>query len=233
MTRLPWLVNGITRSRSDSAGLHPCGWHCPPSGVSRHWPAPSTLTRERQRQLAALPANASGHRARSPRALAGHVQQLLHAGRRPCRGAVSGGGRLRGRRRPRATVSRPDLGHHRPARYGQSGPAAFPGGARAAGDDPVVVLEPSCATLLRADLPQLLPDDSRAVSLAGARHSRSRSSSTRWRSWLRDAAAAGVPGRRPPQRARPSASPIAISRPSWASTRTVASWSATGSRSAP
>ena len=34
------------------------------------------------------------------------------------------------------------------------------------GDDPVVVLEPSCATMLRSDLPQLLPDDPRAHDLA-------------------------------------------------------------------
>ncbi len=36
-----------------------------------------------------------------------------------------------------------------------------------AGDDPVVVLEPSCATMLRSDLPQLLPDDPRAHAMAG------------------------------------------------------------------
>ena len=35
-----------------------------------------------------------------------------------------------------------------------------------AGDDPVVVLEPSCAASLRVDLPELLPDDPRAASLA-------------------------------------------------------------------
>jgi Fe-S oxidoreductase len=34
------------------------------------------------------------------------------------------------------------------------------------GDDPVVVLEPSCAASLRVDLPELLPDDPRATSLA-------------------------------------------------------------------
>jgi Fe-S oxidoreductase len=34
------------------------------------------------------------------------------------------------------------------------------------GDDPVLVLEPSCATMLRADLPELLPDDPRAAALA-------------------------------------------------------------------
>jgi Fe-S oxidoreductase len=34
------------------------------------------------------------------------------------------------------------------------------------GDEPVVVLEPSSATMLRADLPQLLPDDPRAGRLA-------------------------------------------------------------------
>ena len=34
------------------------------------------------------------------------------------------------------------------------------------GDEPVLVLEPSCATMLRSDLPELLPDDPRAVRLA-------------------------------------------------------------------
>ncbi|CAN5502979.1 FAD-binding and (Fe-S)-binding domain-containing protein [soil metagenome] len=34
------------------------------------------------------------------------------------------------------------------------------------GDEPIVVLEPSCAALLRADLPELLPDDARALSLS-------------------------------------------------------------------
>ncbi len=35
------------------------------------------------------------------------------------------------------------------------------------GDEPVVVLEPSCATMLRSDLPELLPDDPRAHDLVG------------------------------------------------------------------
>ncbi|MFO1540188.1 MAG: FAD-binding and (Fe-S)-binding domain-containing protein [Chloroflexota bacterium] len=35
-----------------------------------------------------------------------------------------------------------------------------------AGDAPVVVLEPSCAAMLRTDLPELLPDDPRARSVA-------------------------------------------------------------------
>jgi Fe-S oxidoreductase len=34
------------------------------------------------------------------------------------------------------------------------------------GSDPIVVLEPSCATMLREDLPELLPDDRRALSVA-------------------------------------------------------------------
>jgi FAD/FMN-containing dehydrogenase/Fe-S oxidoreductase len=38
--------------------------------------------------------------------------------------------------------------------------------AELAGDDPVVVLEPSCATVLRSDLPDLLPDDPRAARLS-------------------------------------------------------------------
>jgi Fe-S oxidoreductase len=38
--------------------------------------------------------------------------------------------------------------------------------ASLAGDAPVVVLEPSCAASLRVDLPELLPDDPRARSLA-------------------------------------------------------------------
>lgn len=36
-----------------------------------------------------------------------------------------------------------------------------------AGDEPVLVLEPSCAATLRHDLRELLPDDPRAVSVAG------------------------------------------------------------------
>ncbi|HEX5827218.1 MAG TPA: FAD-binding and (Fe-S)-binding domain-containing protein [Candidatus Limnocylindrales bacterium] len=35
------------------------------------------------------------------------------------------------------------------------------------GWDPIVVLEPSCATTLRRDLPELLPDDPRAAAVAG------------------------------------------------------------------
>jgi Fe-S oxidoreductase len=38
--------------------------------------------------------------------------------------------------------------------------------AELAGDEPVVVLEPSCATMLKSDLPELLPDDARAHDLA-------------------------------------------------------------------
>lgn len=41
------------------------------------------------------------------------------------------------------------------------------GAAELAGEEPVVVLEPSCATMLKVDLPELLPDDPRARSLAG------------------------------------------------------------------
>ncbi|MCU0504190.1 MAG: FAD-binding oxidoreductase [Chloroflexi bacterium] len=40
------------------------------------------------------------------------------------------------------------------------------GAPELAGDEPVVVLEPSCATTLRVDLPDLLPDDARAGRLA-------------------------------------------------------------------
>jgi Fe-S oxidoreductase len=40
------------------------------------------------------------------------------------------------------------------------------GAAELQGDEPVVVLEPSCATMLKSDLPELLPDDPRAASLA-------------------------------------------------------------------
>ncbi|MEA2025991.1 MAG: FAD-binding and (Fe-S)-binding domain-containing protein, partial [Chloroflexota bacterium] len=40
------------------------------------------------------------------------------------------------------------------------------GASELAGDEPVVVLEPSCATLLKSDLPELLPDDPRAISLS-------------------------------------------------------------------
>jgi Fe-S oxidoreductase len=35
-----------------------------------------------------------------------------------------------------------------------------------AGQEPIVVLEPSCATMLREDLQELLPDDPRATSVA-------------------------------------------------------------------
>jgi Fe-S oxidoreductase/FAD/FMN-containing dehydrogenase len=40
------------------------------------------------------------------------------------------------------------------------------GAKELAGDEPVVVLEPSCATMLRVDLPELLPNDPRALALA-------------------------------------------------------------------
>src|SRR5690606_35317094 len=40
------------------------------------------------------------------------------------------------------------------------------GAASLGGDEPVVVLEPSCAASLRVDLPELLPDDPRAAALA-------------------------------------------------------------------
>ena len=38
-----------------------------------------------------------------------------------------------------------------------------------ASDDPLVVLEPSCAASLKVDLPELLPDDPRAAALGGTR----------------------------------------------------------------
>jgi Fe-S oxidoreductase len=41
------------------------------------------------------------------------------------------------------------------------------GAGELAGEEPVVVLEPSCATMLREDLAELLPDDPRASALAG------------------------------------------------------------------
>jgi FAD/FMN-containing dehydrogenase/Fe-S oxidoreductase len=40
------------------------------------------------------------------------------------------------------------------------------GAAELGGDEPVVVLEPSCATMLKTDLPELLPNDPRATALA-------------------------------------------------------------------
>ncbi|RKY16006.1 MAG: FAD-binding oxidoreductase, partial [Planctomycetota bacterium] len=40
------------------------------------------------------------------------------------------------------------------------------GAVELAGNEPVLVLEPSCATMLRSDLPELLPDDPRAISLS-------------------------------------------------------------------
>ncbi|MGW5419118.1 FAD-binding and (Fe-S)-binding domain-containing protein [Streptomyces sp. NPDC003943] len=48
---------------------------------------------------------------------------------------------------------------------GAGASGAEPGGAL---DLPVVVLEPSCAAALRTDLPELLPDDPRAVRLAAS-----------------------------------------------------------------
>jgi Fe-S oxidoreductase len=41
------------------------------------------------------------------------------------------------------------------------------GAPELAGADPIVVLEPSCATMLREDLPELLPGDPRAASVSG------------------------------------------------------------------
>jgi Fe-S oxidoreductase len=40
------------------------------------------------------------------------------------------------------------------------------GAPELAGEEPIVVLEPSCATMLRTDLRELLPDDQRAASVA-------------------------------------------------------------------
>ena len=51
-------------------------------------------------------------------------------------------------------------------RTGGLGRVAWEGRFQVVRGDPVLVLEPSCAAMLRTDLPEPLPDDPRAASLA-------------------------------------------------------------------
>lgn len=164
--RVPWLVNLVTRSRltrrifTRAAGI----------AAERGIPplARRSFSRDRKRQLDALPANASTNRANgrvvlwpdtfnnhlTPTVAHDAVRVLEAAGfeivlpaRTVCCGLTwhTTGQLDMAKRVLRRSLGAPEL----------------------AGDDPVVVLEPSCATMLREDLRQLLPDDPRAASLAG------------------------------------------------------------------
>ena len=153
--RVPRLVNAVTRSRltrrlfTRLAGIAP-------SRASRRI-AGRTFTRDWR------PRPTAGRPARPGRALAGHLQRPPHAGGQPRRGARARGGRLRGRRAPAATVCC-GLTWHTTGQLGMAKRVLRRslGAPELGGDEPVLVLEPSCATMLRADLPELLPDDPRA-----------------------------------------------------------------------
>ncbi len=163
--RVPWLVNGITRSRLTRRVFTRAAGIAAERGIPPL--ARRSFTRDRKRQMAALPANAStaGIHGRvvlwpdtfnnylSPdvahaavRVLEAAGFEVVLPGRTVCCGLTwHTTGQLDTARR----VLRRSLG-----------------ASELAGDEPVVVLEPSCATMLREDLGQLLPDDPRAASLA-------------------------------------------------------------------
>jgi Fe-S oxidoreductase len=163
--RVPWLVNGITRSRLTRRLFTRVAGIAAERGIPPL--ARRTFTREWKRQRGALAANASvaGARGRlvlwpdtfnehlTPEVAHAAVQVLEAAGfevivpgRTVCCGLTwhTTGQLDMARRVLRRTL----------------GVAELQGGER------VVVLEPSCATMLREDLAQLLPEDPRAASLA-------------------------------------------------------------------
>jgi Fe-S oxidoreductase len=165
-TRLPWLVNAVTRSRltrriftraagiADERGIPPL--------------ARRSFTREHRRQLEALPADTSRVAANgrvvlwpdtfnnyltpmvahdAVRVLEAAGFEVIVPGRTVCCGLTwhTTGQLDMARRVLRRSLGAPELqGHER-----------------------VVVLEPSCATVLREDLGELLADDPRAATLAG------------------------------------------------------------------
>ena len=164
--RVSWLVNGVTRSRltrrifTRAAGI----------AAARGIPpiARRPFTRERKAQLRAQPGNVSSAGARgrvvlwpdsfneyltpdvahaAVRVLEAAGFEVLVPGRTVCCGLTW---HTTGQLDMAKRVLRRSLG-----------------ATELAGDEPVVVLEPSCATMLREDLRQLLPDHPRAASLAG------------------------------------------------------------------
>ncbi len=164
--RVPWLVNGVTRSRlthrlfTRAAGIA-AERGIPP--LARH-----PFTREWKRQRAARAANASDAGARGrlvlwPDTFNEHLTpEVAHAavkvlaaadfevvvpGRSVCCGLTW---HTTGQLDTAKRVLRHSLGV-----------------AELQGEERVVVLEPSCATMLREDLVELLPEDPRAASLAG------------------------------------------------------------------
>ena len=229
---VPWLVNGVTRSRLTRRVFTRA------AGIAAERGIPPLARRSvhagPQARLAALPANAStaGAHGRvvlwpdtfndyltpdvahaAVRVLEAAGFEVVLPGRTVCCGLTW---HTTGQLDMAKRVLRRSLG-----------------AAELAGDEPVVVLEPSCATMLREDLRQLLPDDPRAASLAGRVTTLAELLDHIGFVAPRAAElAAGATGRRSPQQPPPSASHTATSRPSWDSVRTVASWSATASRSA-
>ena len=214
--RVPRLVNAVTRSRLTASSLRAGSPASPHREASRPSPgAPSPATGATQR--------GSGHASRPGRALAGYVQRPPHPGGRHAAVRVLEAAGFEVIVPGPHGLLRPDLAHHRAA-------GAWPGACcerslgapELGGDEPVLVLEPSCATMLRADLPELLPDDPRAARLA-------RRVAT-LAELLDSVEYVGPP---PPAmaRLRPSPSRTATSRRCWASTPTVASVSATASTS--
>ncbi len=165
-TRLPWLVNAVTRSRltrriftraagiADERGIPPL--------------ARRSFTREHRRQLKALPADTSRVAANgrvvlwpdtfnnyltpmvahdAVRVLEAAGFEVIVPGRTVCCGLTwhTTGQLDMARRVLRRSLGAPEL----------------------QGQERVVVLEPSCATVLREDLGELLADDPRAATLAG------------------------------------------------------------------
>ncbi|HKZ90914.1 MAG TPA: (Fe-S)-binding protein, partial [Candidatus Limnocylindrales bacterium] len=158
--RLPWLVNSVTRSRLTrrlftlAAGI----------AAERSIPpvARRSFTRSRRRTASPVPSPRVGavvlwpdtfNNYLSPdvaqaavRVLGAAGFQVVVPGRTVCCGLTwhTTGQLDMARRVLRRSLAAPEL----------------------AGQEPIVVLEPSCATMLREDLTGLLPDDPRAAALA-------------------------------------------------------------------
>ena len=147
----------------------------PPAGCSRcwrGWPASDASLRSRGGRSSLR----SGPRPRCrplspadprpPGPVARHVQQPPLARGRPCGRPRARRRRVRRVRSLDAGLLRAHLDHHRPAGPGASRAPGDDEAPELAGDEPIVVLEPSCAATLRRDLVELLPDDARAASIA-------------------------------------------------------------------
>ena len=165
-TRFPWLVNGITRSRLTRRVFTRAAGIAAERGIPPL--ARRSFIRDRKRQLEALPANAStaGRHGRVvlwPDTFNNYLTpDVAHAAVRVLEAAgfeVATPGRTVCCGLTWHTTGQLDMARRVLQRS--------LGASELAGDEPVVVLEPSCATMLREDLRQLLPDDPRAASLAG------------------------------------------------------------------